>query len=40
LQRQQLFERLYYVARKEADELAQADSKQRYDQVIAETAQP
>jgi hypothetical protein len=39
LQRQQLFERLYYVARKEADELAQADSKQRYEQVIAETAQ-
>jgi hypothetical protein len=39
LQRQQLFERLYYVVRKEAHELAEADSKQRYDQVIDETAQ-
>jgi parvulin-like peptidyl-prolyl isomerase len=37
--RQQLLERLYYLSRKEADELAAADSKQRYDQVIEETAQ-
>jgi len=39
LQRQQLLERLYYLVRKEAQELAEADSKQRYDQVIDETAQ-
>ncbi len=39
LQRQQLFERLYYVVRKEAHELEQAESKQQYDQVIQETAQ-
>lgn len=38
-QRQQLLERLYYVARKDAHELAQAESKQQYDQVITETAQ-
>lgn len=38
-QRQQLLERLYYVVRKEAKELAEADSKQRYDKVIEETAQ-
>jgi len=39
LRRQQLLERLYYLARKEAAELEQADSKQRYDAVIDETAQ-
>jgi parvulin-like peptidyl-prolyl isomerase len=39
LRRQQLLERLYYLARKEANELEQADSKQRYDAVIDETAQ-
>ncbi|MFG6441521.1 hypothetical protein [Roseateles sp. LKC17W] len=39
LQRQQLLERLYYVVRKEAKELQDADSKQRYDEVINETAQ-
>jgi hypothetical protein len=39
LQRQQLFERLYYVVRKQAHELEQAESKQLYDQVISETAQ-
>lgn len=38
-QRQQLMERLYYVVLKEAKELEEADSKQRYDQVIDETAQ-
>ena len=37
--RQALLERLYYLVRKEAHELSQADSKQRYDQIIAETAQ-
>lgn len=37
-QRQQLMERLYYVVLKEAKELEEADSKQRYDQVIDETA--
>jgi len=37
--RQALFERLYYLVRKEAHELTQADSKQRYDQIISETAQ-
>jgi hypothetical protein len=39
LARQQLFERLYYLARKEAHELEQADSRDRYHQVIDETAQ-
>lgn len=37
--RQQLLERLYYLVRKEAQELSQADSQSRYDQVITETAQ-
>lgn len=39
LARQQMFERLYYLVRKDAHELRQADSKQRYDGVIDETAQ-
>jgi hypothetical protein len=39
LQRQQLFDRLYYLVRKDAHELKQQDSKQRYDGVIDETAQ-
>lgn len=39
LRRQQLFERLYYLVRKQAHELQQAESKQQYDQVISETAQ-
>jgi hypothetical protein len=39
LRRQQLFERLYYVVRKQAHELEQAESKQGYEQVITETAQ-
>lgn len=37
--RQQLLERLYYLVRKEAQELSEADSQTRYDQVITETAQ-
>ncbi|KQP46258.1 hypothetical protein [Pseudorhodoferax sp. Leaf274] len=39
LRRQQLFERLYHLVRKDAHELKQQDSKQRYDGVIDETAQ-
>jgi len=39
LRRHQLFERLYYLVRKEAHELEQAESKQRYDEIIKETAQ-
>lgn len=38
--RQDLLERLYYLIRKEAQELAEADSEQRFDKVIEETAQP
>ena len=38
-QRQQLFERLYYLVLKDAHELSTADSQQRYHQVITETAQ-
>ncbi|WAC71961.1 hypothetical protein OU995_20625 [Roseateles sp. SL47] len=38
--RQELFQRLYYLASKDAHELAEADSRERYRQVIAETAQP
>lgn len=40
LRRQQLLERLYYLVRKDANELKQAESKLRYDAVISETAQP
>jgi hypothetical protein len=38
--RQDLLERLYYLVRKEAQELTEADNKQRFDKVIEETAQP
>lgn len=36
--RQRLLERLYYLVLKEGQELSEADSQSRYDQVITETA--
>ena len=38
--RQDLFQRLYYLARKEAEELTAADSAERYKAVIDEIAKP